>query len=141
MTLVILVFQKRLKILLFEFFKITSFYKCPNVNLLPLKLVAISILPSVSHEFYIQFVLFLAAMAITVLSQPNPTSTTTPTQTQQKSWVNRGITKNQPPYHPLPHHKLKLHERIRMERYLENKSCSSIYIKPKKIRTQPPPQK
>ena len=47
-----------------------------------------------------------------------------PTPTQQKVGWDTVITKK-PPTPPTPptHHKLKLHERTRIEQYLENKSC------------------
>ena len=47
-----------------------------------------------------------------------PTLTTTSTPTQLKSWVRHG--NHQKATH---HHKLKLHERTKIERYFKNKNC------------------
>ena len=58
--------------------------------------------------------------SLVVTAQPQPQPQHQP-QHNKKLGETRQSLKN----HPIPptHHKLKLHERTRIEQYLENKSC------------------
>ena len=64
---------------------------------------------------------FLLTIVRIVLSQPNPNLNHKPNPNTTKSWLRHG--NHQKTSHPSPHHKLKLHERMRIKQNLENKNC------------------
>ena len=91
--------------------------------------------PPQLHLVYIKNYPFLSQPNHNLNHNTNPNTTKKLGETQYSPKTTTTTT---------THHKIKLHERTRIERYLENKSCQSIYINlknspigPKKAQNDP----
>ena len=85
------------------------------------------------HKFFASTFCDLIFSIVTAQPQPQP-------KLILKLGERRQSTKRTPTT-ITTHHKLKIYEKTRIGQYLENKSCYSICIKPKKVFSPTPTQK